>query len=183
LNDRLLAFGTQLVETHLWLRDELDQLRDDVDAYLSGDGSSDAAARPRDLRAHCLTFCSALSRHHLAEDDNAFPAVAAEFPELRPTLEQLTHDHHVVADILTRIEALVADLAPTSDPAEAERVNTELEGLSAILETHFRFEEKRLVDAYNAMTSTADSGTSAAWGLDLTSPQPLTPPLSPPPPA
>ncbi len=53
---RLAAFGNQLIEIHIWLREELALLREDVDAYLDGRGG-----RPRELRAHCLTFCSALT--------------------------------------------------------------------------------------------------------------------------
>lgn len=45
---RLEAFGNQLVEYHLYLRELLDDLRDQAEP-------SGSAAR--DLRAHCLTFC------------------------------------------------------------------------------------------------------------------------------
>ena len=94
-SDRLTAFGNQLIEVHLWLREELTRLRESVDSYLDGHGE-----RPRELRAHCLTFCSALSRHHTGEDDGAFPVLAEQFPELRPVLEELARDHHMVTGIL-----------------------------------------------------------------------------------
>ncbi|MFI5925124.1 hypothetical protein ACIA3K_03990 [Micromonospora sp. NPDC051543] len=48
--DRLAAVGNQMIEIHLWLRTELARLRADLDTP------------SRDLRAHCLTFCAALSR-------------------------------------------------------------------------------------------------------------------------
>ena len=67
-NGRLRAFGNQLIEMHIWLRAELARLREDVDSYLDGRGE-----RSRELRAHCLTFCSAQNRHHTGEDDGAFP--------------------------------------------------------------------------------------------------------------
>ena len=43
--DRLAALGTELIEIHLWLREELGRLRADVDSYLGGHGE-----RPRELK-------------------------------------------------------------------------------------------------------------------------------------
>ncbi|MFI0454337.1 hemerythrin domain-containing protein [Actinomadura sp. 6N118] len=145
---RLAAFGTQLIEVHLWLREELARLQDNVDAFLDGTGE-----RPRELRAHCLTFCSALERHHTGEDAGAFPALAEQFPELRPVIEQLEQDHQLVDGILRKIEALVGGL---SEPAElgedeAAKVRGELDGLAAIMESHFTFEERRIVTALNEL--------------------------------
>lgn len=137
---RVAAFGNQLTEAHIWLREELARLRADIGSSVDGGGE-----RPRELRAHCLTFCSALSRHHLSEDGEAFPRVADQFPELRPVLAQLATDHQVVASILRRIEELLGDLGPGL--SEARRVRAELDGLAALLESHFAYEEKRLVSA------------------------------------
>ena len=142
---RLAAFGNQLIEVHIWLREELARLRADVGYCLDG-----RAERPRELRAHCLTFCSALSRHHLGEYDAAFPVLADQFPELRPVLVKLAADHKVVASILRRIEELPGGLGP--DPSEAQRVRAELDGLAALLESHFAYEEKRLVSALNSLS-------------------------------
>ncbi|MFC5183054.1 virginiamycin B lyase family protein [Actinomadura harenae] len=140
--ERLTAFGNQLIEVHLWLREELGVLREDVERSLSG------GARPRELRAHCLTFCSALNRHHQGEDGNAFHVLAEQFPELRPVLEELSADHRVIEDSLRGLQALVDGLSPESDPA---RVRSELDGLAALMETHFTYEERRLVAALNAL--------------------------------
>jgi hemerythrin-like domain-containing protein len=142
-----------LIEVHLWLREELARLREDVDSYLDG------GERPRELRAHCLTFCSALSRHHTGEDDGAFPVLAAQFPELRPVLEELRRDHHMVAGILRRLEELLGGLGPDPDPAEAQRVRAELDGLAALLESHFVYEEKRLVSALNSLSAPSWDGS------------------------
>ncbi|WP_245646733.1 hemerythrin domain-containing protein [Microtetraspora niveoalba] len=141
-DDRLLAFGNQLIEVHLWLREELAELREGVDAYFAG------GARLRELRTHCLTFCSALTRHHTGEDDGAFPQVAERFPELRPVLEELRRDHRLVDDSLRRLEVLVAELDQETDPAEVRR---EVDSLAALMETHFVYEEKRIVSALNAL--------------------------------
>ncbi|WP_214410310.1 hemerythrin domain-containing protein [Sphaerisporangium fuscum] len=141
-DERLVAFGNQLIDVHLWLREELAELREGVDAYFAG------GARLRELRANCLTFCSALTRHHSGEDDGAFPEVAGRFPQLRPVLEELRRDHRLVEDALRRLEALVADLDRQADPAGVRR---EIDSLAALMETHFLYEEKRIVSALNAL--------------------------------
>lgn len=145
-DDRLAAFGNQLIDVHIWLREELARLQDDVDEYLAGEG-----ARPRELQAHCLAFCSALTRHHTAEDEAVFPAMARRFPELAPVLEQLAHDHHMVTGMLGRLQDLVDGIRPAPSPAEARSVRGELDGLVALVESHFTYEEKKLVDALNAL--------------------------------
>jgi hemerythrin-like domain-containing protein len=146
---RLTALGNQLIEIHLWLREELAGLRTDVDAFLTG------GDRPQPLKAHCLAFCSALSRHHTAEDGGAFRVLAERFPQLRPVIEELVRDHEHVAGILRSLTDLVGALGPTADPI---RVRTELDSLAALLESHFGYEEKKLVAALNALD--ADAGTA-----------------------
>ncbi|RJL36195.1 hemerythrin domain-containing protein [Bailinhaonella thermotolerans] len=138
----MAAFGNQLIEVHLWLREELAALREDVDAYLSG------GARPRELHAHCLAFCSALTRHHTGEDGGAFPRLGERFPEPRPVLEELRRDHRLIEDALRRFESLVAGLDRRADPAGARR---EMDTLAALMETHFVYEEKRIAAALNAL--------------------------------
>lgn len=130
-----MAFGNQLIEVHLWLREELAALREDLTA----------GTRPRELRAHCLTFCSALNRHHTGENDDAFGRLAGRFPELGPVLDELRRDHRLVDDALRRLRAL---LDGSGDPVT---VRTELDTLAALLETHFGYEERRIVSALNSL--------------------------------
>ncbi|MFG3712167.1 hemerythrin domain-containing protein [Micromonospora sp. NPDC047730] len=151
---RLRAFGNQLIEIHLWLREELTRIRD---------GLGEPGVRPRDLRTHCLAFCAALTRHHTGEDAGAFRVLADRVPELAPVLRELEADHHVVAGILRRVEELADAAAP---PAE---VRAELDTLAALLESHFVYEEKKLVDALNALT---DGTTEGLLGVPV-------PPLDP----
>lgn len=132
--DRAAAFGRQLVEVHDRLRDELDRLRDDLAA---------GVAPTRDLAAHCVAFCSAITRHHTAEDAIAFPELAAAHPELAPVLDELAHDHTLIADVLRRVTAL--------DTGDRDAAVRELDGLSAILDSHFSWEERRLVAALDAL--------------------------------
>jgi hemerythrin-like domain-containing protein len=143
---RVAAFGNQLIEVHIWLREQLEDLRDNIDAYFAGGGPP-----PRDLRVHCLAFCAALTRHHTGEDAGAFPVIGEEFPELRQVITELKTDHNRIEWILGNLEKLLASLPADPDPAAAARVRAELEGLSAIMETHFVYEEKKLVSVLNTM--------------------------------
>ena len=136
MSSRLQGFGNQLIEYHQRLRDQLDALREQ------------AEPNGGDLIAHCLSFCGALTRHHTGEDNDAFPVLAEEHPELRPVLEELSRDHALIAEALQRLQHL-GDL----DPAQR---STELDTVAALLETHFTYEERKLVAALNTLK---DDGT------------------------
>lgn len=131
--DRVTAFGNQLVQTHIRLRERLDRFR-------AGEQLS-----ARDLRDHCLTFCSVLTRHHEAEDGAAFPVLAREFPELGPVLDELSRDHELVADAMRGLTALL-----DGDPGD-HGIRREIDTLAALLETHLVYEEKKIVAALNAL--------------------------------
>jgi hemerythrin-like domain-containing protein len=147
--DRAQAFGGQLVEIHQWLRSELARVRQEISTY----ADSDTSQPPTPLRAHCTAFCRALTQHHTSEDTTAFPALGERFPELVPVLEQLRQDHLLVADILRRLQQLLTTVTPDN----AEQVRHELDGLTAILESHFQWEERRLMDAFNALQTPGTS--------------------------
>ncbi|MGR6920075.1 hemerythrin domain-containing protein [[Actinomadura] parvosata] len=140
--DRLTAFGNQLIIVHDWLREELATLREDAAAYLAS-----RSARAPELSAHCLAFCSALERHHSGEDATAFPALAEQFPQLRPVLEELTRDHRIVSDTLRRLQRLVDGLGDD----RTRDVQAELDGLAALMESHFTYEERKIAAALNAL--------------------------------
>ncbi|GAA3549644.1 hemerythrin domain-containing protein [Kribbella ginsengisoli] len=135
---RLEAFGNQLVQFHIYLRELLEDLRDQVEA------GEPVSVGGLDLRAHCLSFCQAVTSHHTGEDDGAFAVLAEHYPELRPVLAELTRDHHLVAGALRRIEVL--------DQLEPAAQEQELATLAALLETHFTYEERKLLDAFNGLS-------------------------------
>ncbi|MCA2214680.1 hemerythrin domain-containing protein [Jidongwangia harbinensis] len=128
---RLTALGQQLIETHVRLLGALDDLRD-------------GAPPPRELADHCLAFCAAVTRHHTEEDTSVFPLLAARHPELRDVLDGLERDHRMVAGMLARLAELAQRL--DEDGARAE-----LDGLAALLESHFVWEEKRLAGVLDAL--------------------------------
>jgi len=138
------ALSRELTEIHDELRQSLRQLR-------AGLAEPDQGRSPAwSLRAHCAGFCAALVRHHGTEDATAFPLLARQAPELAPVLAELQADHQVIAEILRRVEELAA-----AGPADAGEVGGELDGLAAILESHFRWEERRIAAALDALDPVA----------------------------
>lgn len=97
-------------------------------------------------------FCSFLIHHHTGEDGGAFPVVAEQFPALRPVLAELMRDHELVTATLRRLEELFTATAATDpDQAEAAQIAAEVDELSVLLETHFLYEEKKLVTVLNSL--------------------------------
>ncbi|GAB2563025.1 hemerythrin domain-containing protein [Nocardia heshunensis] len=148
-NDRARALGRELIETHNWLRAELRRVSKELDQHAGG-----ATLPPRDLRAHCLTFCQAVTDHHTGEDQTVFPVLAQQFPDLAPVLTELAADHRLVADILARMTELLTDASTDNLVA----VRNEVSGLSAILESHFQWEERRITTALDELPATHHPG-------------------------
>jgi len=134
---RFRAYGNQLIGAHLRLREMVDDLYDALD-------------ESRDLRLHCLALCTAVTKHHTAEDANVFPLLAGRHPELADFLGGLQRDHEIIGGMLRRLESATT--------------HEELDGLSAVLETHFIGEEKRLTGVLNALEPLGDLGIEVVDG-------------------
>jgi hypothetical protein len=93
------------------------------------------------------------SRHHTTEDSRAFPLLAELVPELRTVLLQLQRDHDVVSVMLRTLEELITGVAVATSVSAgaARRLRGELDGLVALLESPFRYEEEKLVGALNRL--------------------------------
>ena len=130
--DRLVAWADELQAAHERLREALRVARE------SAAGGEDVAAR--DLLLYCHGFCVALQGHHTAEDGGLFPELAARHPSLQPVIAILEQDHAMIATLLTGLERA---LRSNPDVLELDR---HLEGLAAIMESNFRFEERKLLD-------------------------------------
>ncbi|MBO0839032.1 MAG: hemerythrin domain-containing protein, partial [Actinobacteria bacterium] len=123
---------------HQQLRDELTRIR----AELGRDDRDESDAPVQtELQSHCLAFCAALSTHHTDEDDDIFPALREAQPELAPAIDKLRDDHIAIAAILVQIRTLVTR-AQTARAAALPGLRRELDGLAAIAESHFRYEER-----------------------------------------
>lgn len=141
---RLIVWSHEMRTVHERLREALRVTR----AALR-DGRADESAG-RDLLLFCHGFCTALTGHHEGEDRTLFPAVAAAYPELRETLRQLEQDHSIISHLLTGLQASMDRAAP---PEELDR---HLEGIAAIMENHFRYEERRLLTVLETLALDRD---------------------------
>jgi hemerythrin-like domain-containing protein len=141
---RLIAWSTELRAVHQRLREALRVTR----AALDGGAANDPIAP--DLLLFCHGFCTALTGHHQGEDRELFPAIAAAHPELRETLRKLTHDHTMIGQLMADLQAAVER---GGSPAALRR---HLEGIAAIMESHFRYEERQLLAVLESLALDAD---------------------------
>ncbi|BCB76129.1 hypothetical protein GCM10022251_68030 [Phytohabitans flavus] len=152
-HDRATALSIQLTLTHQALRERVAVLRHQLRS--GGQGGPPAGS---DLLEHCTSFCDALERHHTGEDGGLFPALRRKFPELAPMIDKLAEDHWLIAGILRRVGELAT--AHNADPAA---VAGELDGLAAIMDSHFAFEERRIGSAIDALKATRREIAAAEW--------------------
>ncbi|MFG3343141.1 hemerythrin domain-containing protein [Glycomyces sp. NPDC048151] len=143
--DRLVAFSTQLRNVHQRLRKALDLARRSIDGEFD-----DGDTAGQDLLLFCRGFCSALSGHHRSEDGGLFPQVIAEHPELKPVIANLMSDHNMLEHLIGQLTA-----AMDSD-AGADELHRHLDGIGAVMETHFRYEENQLLKVLDALAIEGD---------------------------
>ena len=136
---RLIAWDQELRSAHTRLRAALAATRD---ALADGDAAPDAAA---ELVLYCIGFCAALDGHHAAEDRALFPALRDEHPELGGIIDKLMQDHAMLAHLLAALRAS----AERGDDAAA--LGRHLDGIAAIMESHFRFEEREILEPLRAI--------------------------------
>jgi hypothetical protein len=150
--ERVTAWGRELRLAHEALRRHLRGLRETI---TTGRPRSELSAQ---LGLFCVGFCAALTRHHSAEDGGLFPRVVEEHPDLAEVIGRLKEDHA----LLTR---LLADLEEISGRAAADELLGHLDGIEAIMESHFGYEERQLVGVLDAMTL-ADASTRTMLGVE-----------------
>jgi hemerythrin-like domain-containing protein len=143
---RIIAWNNELLVAHDRLRDALRVARD---AAASGDAASATSARA-DLLLFCHGFCVALDGHHTGEDGLLFPELLARHPELRKTIAALEQDHAMIGTLIRQLQAAI------SSSADAGELARHLEGIAAIMESHFRYEEKRILDVLRSLELDAD---------------------------
>ena len=155
--DRAAALSEQLIHVHEELRQLLASVRREA---ADGGPPGPRTAIGQDLLSHCLGFCAAIHAHHTGEDSQLLPALRAAAPELAPVIDNLIADHALVAGILRQVRELLAPGRPPSRPDDLVR---ELDGLIAILESHFQYEERRLAKAL-------DTAGPLPWSADVFAP-------------
>ncbi|MEU4620733.1 hemerythrin domain-containing protein [Actinoplanes sp. NPDC023801] len=140
---RLVAWSHEMRAVHRRLREALQLVLDSLDSVDSLDFLHGEAMK--DLLLYCRGFCAALDGHHRGEDRTLFPAIAAAHPDLRPVLRKLEQDHSMIGYLLGGLGAAVEGAA---GPDELRR---HLDGVSAIMESHFRYEERQLLTVLEAL--------------------------------
>ena len=141
---RLAAWSHELRAVHERLREALRVTRTALD-----DGQPTERAT-RDLLLFCHGFCTALTEHHVGEDRVLFPAIAAAHPELGETLRYLVQDHSMIAHLVSGLESA------TRRSASRAEIDLHLEGIAAIMESHFRYEERQLLTVLATLELDAD---------------------------
>jgi hypothetical protein len=143
---RLVAWSQELRRVHARLREALKITRTALSS-----GTQDQQAS-RDLLLFCHGFCTALTGHHEGEGRELFPAIAAAHPDLRRALRLLEQDHLMIARLLSEMRAAVAAAACPAD------LGRHLDGIAAITENHFRYEEDQLLSVMETLALDADTG-------------------------
>lgn len=131
---------------HARLREALRITREAVDSGESAETPS------RELLLFCHGFCNALDAHHTGEDRTLFPAIEAAHPDLAPVLRTLQQDHSMIGHLLGALEAAVRSC---SSP---EVLGGHLEGIAAIMGSHFLYEERQLLTVLEGLALDADPG-------------------------
>ncbi|MFJ9776713.1 hemerythrin domain-containing protein [Kitasatospora sp. NPDC101157] len=150
---RTAALSLQLSQAHNELRRRLAGVRSALGRSPGAGGDS--------LTAHCLAFCAAMTIHHQGEDEGMFTALLRERPDLEPTVAKLVEDHGLIAAILTRVRDL-ADQAAGQNGAALESIGRELDGLAAVMESHFIYEERAVGAALDTALDAAPGGALRA---------------------
>lgn len=143
---RLVAWSNELRNVHARLRKALSITQEALSVGVP------AQELGRDLLLYCHGFCTALAAHHEGEDRELFPAIAAKHPELQEVLQKLTQDHSMIAYLITGLKAAIDAEAPQDE------LSRHLEGIAAIMESHFRYEERQLLAVLETLSLDEDPG-------------------------
>lgn len=145
--DRSIAWALEMRRVHDRLRDALALAREAAEDGRPPDPPD------RDQLLHCWGFCLALSGHHRSEDEVLFPAALRADPLLREVIPSLRSDHAM-------IEHLLHDYRQALDVGDPDELLRHLDGISAVMETHFRYEEQRLLPLLERLSLDAEPASA-----------------------
>jgi alkanesulfonate monooxygenase SsuD/methylene tetrahydromethanopterin reductase-like flavin-dependent oxidoreductase (luciferase family) len=148
------AVGQHLIDVHDHLRTELTQLQGLVEQVRSGQAGVAAARsavnemtmRQNDwtLGAYCASYCRVVAGHHSMEDDGIFPHLRATDTRLAPVIDRLVDEHHVIHDVLERVDAGLVHLV--AHPDDLSQLDEAVDLLADTLLSHLAYEEQQLVE-------------------------------------
>ena len=130
---RLIVWSGELRRVHQRLRDAVRVTQEALSS------SGDVEHVGRDLLLYCHGFCAALDGHHRGEDRVLFPAIEEAHPDLAPVLRALEQDHSMISHLLAELRAALDHTVSTDE------LDRHLGGITAIMESHFRYEEQQLL--------------------------------------
>lgn len=142
----MAALSFQLSQAHQQLRRQITEIKASLGHRRLGDD---------ELLTHCLAFCSALTTHHRGEDDGMFAQLQRDYPDLAPTIAKLVQDHTMIDSIVTQVRDLAIRATESRGPT-LEAISRELDGLAAIMESHFGYEERAISKALDGLASDAE---------------------------
>jgi luciferase-like monooxygenase/hemerythrin HHE cation binding domain-containing protein len=148
------AGSRQLIDVHDHLRAELARVRSLVRQV--ADGAVDVAAARSEINtmtmrqnnwtlgAFCESYCRLVTMHHTLEDRQLYPLLRRGDARLAPVLDRLTEEHHVIHDILERVDAAL--VATVSNPRGITELSAAVDLLTDTLLSHLSYEERELVE-------------------------------------
>ncbi|QWF84989.1 hemerythrin domain-containing protein [Amycolatopsis sp. CA-230715] len=148
--DRVIAWKFELQTIHHRLERELKRIDRELNRART---TKTTTSLSTDLLAHCHGFCSALTDHHVREDNGLFARLLAECPELKPTIERLKADHLVLAELIAEFEQLLDDRS-SNGTTTAHGLRAQLHRLHQRMSEHFGREEATLNAALDKLVTT-----------------------------
>ncbi|MFC4854186.1 LLM class flavin-dependent oxidoreductase [Actinophytocola glycyrrhizae] len=148
------AGSQRLVDIHDHLRAELARVRSLVKEV--ADGALDVGAARSEINtmtmrqnnwtlgAFCESYCRLVTVHHTLEDRQLYPQLRGGDARLGPVLDRLTEEHHVIHDVLERVDAAL--VATVSDPGGITELSAAVDLLTDTLLSHLSYEERELVE-------------------------------------
>lgn len=148
------AGSQQLIDVHDHLRSELARVRSLVKQV--ADGAIDVGAARSEINtmtmrqnnwtlgAFCESYCRLVTMHHTLEDRQLYPQLRRGDARLGPVLDRLTEEHHVIHDVLERVDAAL--VATVSDPSGILELSSAVDLLTDTLLSHLSYEERELVE-------------------------------------
>lgn len=152
--DRVRALGSELRRLHDRIRDLLEDARDGLDPVAG------AATLSEELVVRCRAVCTTLDAHHRDEDSALFPWLRREHPELGEVIGRLEQDHAMIGTLLAGLDRVLRE------GAGADVVTRHLEGVDAIMESHFRYEERMLVPVLDAADGPGPALPQRFWSTE-----------------
>ena len=148
------ANGQHLIDVHDHLRSELARVRSLVRQV--AEGAVDVAEARSEINtmtmrqnnwtmgAYCESYCRLVTIHHTLEDTSMYPQLRRGDARLGPVLDRLTEEHHVIHDVLERVDAAL--VATVAEPKRIADLQAAVDLLTDTLLSHLSYEERELVE-------------------------------------